>query len=148
MRNPRGAYEYAEEERAGARELHREYGLAPYDAAAHEAGTKKGSRRRAGVSAQDVQAKMQAVYGDEEIANLVCDNLYDRRQAGEEIPEGVESQLEVSYLSLVPFLISAVREQQRHIAALEEALGIADADADGTTESEKEQGGTADAAAG
>lgn len=146
VRNPRGAYEYTEEERAGARELHREYGLAPYDAAAHEAGTKKGSRRRAGVSAQDVQAKMQAVYGDEEIANLVCDNLYDRRQAGEEIPEGVESQLEVSYLSLVPFLISAVREQQRHIAALEEALGIADADADGTTESEKEQDGTADAA--
>ena len=38
------------EERAGAARLHKEYGLGPYDTAAHAAGTKKGSRRRAGLS--------------------------------------------------------------------------------------------------
>ena len=96
VRNPRGLYEYTEEEHAGAKELHRKYGLAPYDKAAHAAGTKKGSRRRAGLSAQDVQAKMEQVFGGE-IANLVCDSLHDLRAAGETIPEGVESQLHVGY---------------------------------------------------
>lgn len=121
VRNPRGAYEYTEEEQAGAARLHKEYGLGPYDKAAHAAGTKKGSRRRAGLSAQDVQQKMQEVFGAD-AANLVCDSLYDRRQAGEAIPEGVESQLEVSYLSFVPFLISAMRAQQARITVLEAAL--------------------------
>ncbi len=127
VRNPRGAYEYTEQERAGARTLHRMYGLAPYDKAAHAAGAKKGSRRRAGLSAQDVQAKAEAAFGCADFVNLVCDSLYDRRAAGEAIPEGVESQLEVSYLSLIPFMISALRAQQRRIAALEAAAGLGEA---------------------
>ncbi len=121
VRNPRGLYEYTEEEHAGAKELHRKYGLAPYDKEAHAAGTKKGSRRRAGLSAQDVQAKMEQVFGGE-IANLVCDSLHDLRAAGETIPEGVESQLHVGYTALVPFLVSALRAQQKRIAALEEKM--------------------------
>lgn len=136
VRNPRGLYEYTEEERAGAARLHKEYGLGPYDTAAHAAGTKKGSRRRAGLSAQDVQQKMRAVFGAD-VANLVCDSLYDRRQAGEAIPEGIESQLEVSYLSLVPFLISAMRAQQTRIAALETALATR-GEEDGAEESAAE----------
>ena len=76
---------------------------------------------------------MRAVFGAD-VANLVCDSLYDRRQAGEAIPEGVESQQEVSYLSLVPFLISAMRAQQTRIAALETALA-ARGEEDGAEES-------------
>ncbi len=122
VRNPRGSYEYPEEEQPGARALRRKYGLGPYDKAAHAAGGKKGSRRRAGVSAQDICACMEEGFGNTDCANLVCDSLYDRRQAGEEIPAGVESQLEVSYVSLIPFLISAMRAQQQRIRALEERL--------------------------
>ncbi len=95
------------------------YGLCGcYDTEEYAAGTKKGSRKRVGVSAQNVGAALCEVYGSSDYANLVNDNLHDV----ENIPEGVESQLTVAYANFVPFLIKAISELSSEIDALQERL--------------------------
>lgn len=93
------------------------YGLCPYDKKAHAAGTRKGKRIRAGVSAQNTLEALKEVYGDASYANLVNDSLFDFKP--EEIPEGVESQLTANYEGFVPFLVKAVQELAGRLERLE-----------------------------
>lgn len=93
------------------------YGMCEYDREAHEQGTKKGSRIRVGVSAQNIQQALIDVFGDSSYANLVNDNLFDCIH--DEIPEGVESQLSVNYEGFIPFLIKAVQELDARVKELE-----------------------------
>ncbi len=93
------------------------YGLCAYDRMEHGKGTKKGSRTRVGVSAQNVQHALKTIYGNESFANLVNNNLFDFDP--NEIPEGVESQLAVNYEGFIPFLIKAVQELAEKIEQLQ-----------------------------
>ena len=93
------------------------YGLCAYDKEAHEKGTKKGSRMRIGVSAQEVQKALKEVFGDSGYANLVNDNLFDLDRS--KIPDGVENQLSVNYEGFIPFLIKAVNEMCVRLERLE-----------------------------
>ncbi len=95
------------------------FGLCAYDKDAHAAGEKKGSRKRIGVLAQEVQHALEETYGNSSYVNLVNDNLFDF--SPEEIPDGVESQLAVNYEGFIPFLIKAVQELDARIRALEAA---------------------------
>ena len=96
------------------------YGLCTYDTEAHEAGTKKGSRMRGGVSAQEVQAALESVYGDSSYTDLVNDNLYDFDP--DEIPDDVESKLAVNYSGFIPYLIKAFQELEARVASNEESI--------------------------
>lgn len=84
------------------------FGLCEYDKEAHAKGTKKGSRVRVGVRAQEVLKALEETYGDSSYGNLVNDNFFDLNP--EDIPEGVENQLTVNYTGFIPFLIKAVQE--------------------------------------
>ncbi len=84
------------------------YGLCEYDKEAHAKGTKKGSRVRVGVRAQEVLKALEETYGNSSYGNLVDDNFFDLNL--EDIPEGVENQLTVNYTGFIPFLIKAVQE--------------------------------------
>lgn len=84
------------------------FGLCEYDREAHAKGTKKGSRVRVGVRAQEVLKALEETYGDSSYGNLVDDNFFDLNP--EDIPEGVENQLTVNYTGFIPFLIKAVQE--------------------------------------
>lgn len=117
FRNPRAAYIDTENLSETDAENRRKFGLCEYDREAHAAGEKKGARRRVGVSAQQVQEALEEVYGSSDYANIVNDNLYD--VAPEEIPNGVENQLTVSYEEFVPFLIKAVQELSSRVKELE-----------------------------
>lgn len=93
------------------------YGMCDYDKEAHAQGTKKGSRMRVGVSAQNIQQALIDVFGDSGYANLVNDNLFDYNP--DDIPDGVESQLAVNYEGFIPFLIKAVQELDARVKELE-----------------------------
>lgn len=93
------------------------YGMCTYDKDAHAAGTKKGTRVRVGVAAQEIQAALQKVYGDSSYANLVNDNFFDLDPA--DIPDGVENQLSVNYEGFIPFLIRAIQELDARLKELE-----------------------------
>jgi len=80
-----------------------------YDHEAHQRGTKKGQRKKVGVSAQQVQRVLEEMYGTDNHADIVNDDLYNRRLA-EDVPDDAESQLSVTYTEFVPFLIAAVQE--------------------------------------
>lgn len=116
-RNPRTAY-IAENLSEADEENRRKFGLCKYDIEAHALGEKKGSRKRIGVSAQQVQDALAEIYGSSSYANIVNDNLYDVDP--EEIPEGVENQLTVNYEGFIPFLIKAVQELSARVKELEE----------------------------
>ena len=105
------------------REKKAKYGLCAYDKEAHAKGTKKGSRIRIGVLAQDLQVALQEVYGDSSYANLVNDNLFDYDP--DTIPEDVESQLAVNYEGLIPFLVKAVQELAARVETLEGGVRVA-----------------------
>ena len=96
------------------------YGLCGYDREAHAKGTKKGSRIRVGVSAQETQRALEEVYGSSSYANLINDNLFDVDP--DEIPEGVENQLSANYEGFIPFLIKAVQELSGRLEAVEESM--------------------------
>lgn len=96
------------------------YGMCAYDKEAHAQGTKKGTRIRVGVSAQNTQKALREVYGDSSYANIVNDNLFDCDP--DTIPEGVENKLSISYESFIPFLIKAVQELDARVVELETEL--------------------------
>lgn len=96
------------------------YGICTYDKVEHSKGTKKGSRRRTGVSAQKVQQALEEVYGTSSYANLVNDNLFDYDK--DDIPEDVESQLSVNYEGFIPFLIKAIQELNQEIVGLKSEI--------------------------
>ena len=95
------------------------YGLPTcYDHDAYQEGTKKGERKRVGLSAQEIQQALVDTYGSVEFANIVNDNFFDL----EEQPTEAESQLSVAYQNLIPFLIKAVQELHTRIETLEEKV--------------------------
>lgn len=94
-------------------DLYRKYGMCEYDRMAHQQGTKKGSRRRIGLLAQETQQALLDVYGTDNYANIVNDNFYDRSTK-----PNVENKLTIAYSNLVPFLIGAIKEQQEQIDEL------------------------------
>lgn len=96
------------------------YGICNYDREAHISGTKKGSRQRVGVKAQQVQEALESVFGSSSYANLVNDNLFDYDK--NEIPEGIESQLSVNYEGFIPFLIKGIQELTTRIEFLERKM--------------------------
>lgn len=102
------------------RENRAKFGLGSYDREAHAAGALKGSRVRAGVLAQEVLAASADVYGDDSYFNIVNDNLHDFDP--EEIPEGVENQLGVSYSNFIPVIIKSIQEIDARLTRLEEAV--------------------------
>lgn len=107
------ADELTEEEQ----KLKAKYGLCDYDHEAHARGTKKGSRARVGVRAQQIQEALKEVYGDDSYANLVNDNFYDYTDEEKaDIP--VENQLGVTYENFIPFLIKAVQELSQEVKEL------------------------------
>ena len=95
-------------------ETFRTYGMCEYDRASHAAGTKKGERRRCGLLAQEVVEAMQSVYGTDNYANVVNDNFHDLTEK----PSDVENKYTLAYANLVPFLISAIKELNAKINAL------------------------------
>ena len=59
-----------------------------YDRKSHSQGTKKGGRRRVGLSAQEVRDKLIEHYGSDNYANVVNDNFVEFEERGLDIPEG------------------------------------------------------------
>lgn len=122
VRNPRTEYIPDEETRSEEdQELLNKYGLCSYDKEAHAAGTKKGERKRVGLSAQEVQQALEEVYGTADYANIVSDNFHDINKQRNPIPEGVENQLTVGYSEFVPFLIGAIKELKTQNEKLKES---------------------------
>ena len=99
-------------------EDYRKYGMCEYDKEAHARGDKKGTRRRSGLLAQEVIGVMQDVYGTDNYANIVNDNLYDLPNK----PENIENQYTLAYSNLIPFLIGAIKEQQVQIEELKKEI--------------------------
>lgn len=97
------------------REKKSKYGLCEYNTIAHKKGTKKGTRKRVGVLAQNVQQAMKEIYGSTSYANIVDDNFFDL----DDVPDDVENQLSVNYSGFVPFLIKAIQELSERLDALE-----------------------------
>ena len=95
-------------------ENYKKYGLCHYDTEKYLLGTKKGTRRRIGLIAQDVQEALKEVYGSDNYADIVNDNFYDLVKK----PDDVENQLTIAYQNIIPFLIGAIKELQTEIDQL------------------------------
>lgn len=86
------------------------YAFVNYDKEEWAKGTKKGTRRRVGVSAQNLQEKLQKYYQSDNYANIVDDNFHDfTDEERAAIPEGIENQLTVNYTGLIPFLVKSIQ---------------------------------------
>lgn len=96
------------------------YGMCEYDREAHARGDKKGERKRIGVKAQQIQQLLSDIFGSDNYANIVNDDHYDLRADGNEPP--VENHLTVTYERIIPFLIGAIREQQKQIDELRASI--------------------------
>lgn len=92
------------------------YGICSYNKEEYKLGTKKGSRKRVGVIAQQVQQALKEVYGDSSYANIIDDSLFD---IDEEIPDDIESKLSANYSAFIPFLIKAIQELDERLSKLE-----------------------------
>lgn len=110
------------DENGANNKLFKQYGMCEYDHKEHDKGTHKGSRRCIGLKAQQVQQKLVEIFGSDNYANIVNDNLYDVKAKGENPP--VENKLTMTYERLVPFLISAIQEQEKRIEELEKKLKL------------------------
>lgn len=106
VRNPRTSYIDSEHLTEEELEAYGKYGLTNYDKKAHAAAELKGSRKRAGFLAQDVQKAMYSVYGSTDYINIVNDNFYDLKDK----PEDIENRLSMCYNSLIPLMIGAIQE--------------------------------------
>ena len=93
-----------------------------YDRESHSQGTKKGERRRIGLSAQEVRDKLIEHYGSDNYANVVNDNFVEFEERELDVPEGLENKLTMSYETMVPFLIKAIQEQQEQIEELKQKI--------------------------
>lgn len=96
------------------------YGMCHYDKEAHAAGTKKGSRKRVGLSAQEVVKALIDIYGTSDYANLVNDNFHDIPE--NERPTDIENQLTVSYSEFIPFLIGCIKELDQKCQVLQQQI--------------------------
>lgn len=101
-------------------QVYMRYGMCEYDREAHARGDKKGERKRIGVKAQQIQELLLDIFGSDNYANIVNDDHYDLRAEGNEPP--VENHLTVTYERMIPFLIGAIREQQKQIDELRASI--------------------------
>ena len=92
----------------------KKYGMCDYDKKAHEAGEKKGTRRRSGLLAQEVLRTISEVYGTDNYANIVNDDFYDLTEK----PDNIENQYTIAYEALIPFLIGAIKELKAEVDKL------------------------------
>ena len=116
-KNSRDLYLYGEDNLSEEElEIRRKYGLYKYDREAHEKGEKKNGKRRCGLLAQEVYDAMAEVYGDGGFGAVVNDNFHDLKEPP---PDGVENQLSIAYLNLVPFLVEAVQDLSERFKRLE-----------------------------
>lgn len=84
-----------------------------YDIEAHERGDKKGTRRRAGVKAQEVYALLKEIYNTDNYADIVDNSNYDN-------PDDEHfDRYFVRYETFIPFLIASIQEQDKKIKNLE-----------------------------
>ena len=84
-----------------------------YDIEAHERGDKKGTRRRAGVKAQEVYALLKEIYNTDNYADIVDNSNYDN-------PDDEHfDRYFVRYETFIPFLIASIQEQDKKIKKLE-----------------------------
>lgn len=91
--------------------VYNKYGMCKYDKKAHEQGTLKDTRQRVGFLAQELQTSLQEYYGTDSYADIVSDNFYDfTDEEKAAVPEGVENQLSVNYVAIIPFLTKAIQE--------------------------------------
>lgn len=102
-------------------QVYMRYGMCEYDREAHARGDKKGERKRIGVKAQQIQELLLDIFGSDNYANIVNDDHYDLRADGNAPP--VENHLTVTYERLIPFLIGAIKEQQKQITELQTQIG-------------------------
>lgn len=120
VRNDRDKYISEEQKET---ETYKDYLMVEdYDRESHSQGTKKGGRRRVGLSAQEVRKKIIEHYGSDNYANVVNDNFVEFEERGLNIPEGLENKLTMSYETMVPFLIKAIQEQQEQIEELKNKI--------------------------
>ncbi len=89
------------------------YPLLNYNRNEHSRGTRKGSRKRVGFSAQQVQEVMLDLFGTDNYGDIVNDSLY-----GVEAPEGLESKKTMAYSNIIPFLVGAIQELTKEIETL------------------------------
>lgn len=116
-RNPREIYVDKKAMSKEEQDKNDMFSLYGYDKEAHTVAAKKGTRNRIGVSAQQVQEALEAVYGDASYANIVNDNFHDLDP--ETIPDGLENRLTVNYEGFIPFLIKAIQELSAKVKELE-----------------------------
>lgn len=110
-----------------------------YDVEEHKKATNKGKRGRVGVKAQQVYKNLRAIFGSDNYANLVDDDLYDL----DEVPSDRESKLTVAYGNFVPLLIGSIKELsklvsnlQKEVDSLKEELNSRDSDVGDTQTTE------------
>jgi hypothetical protein len=115
VRNPRTEYEYEQ-----SSEKKRKYGLGDYDKEAHARGDKKGTRKRVGFSAQQIEQLIKDIFDTDNYADIVYDNFYDLTEK----PQDAESQKTVAYEKLIPFLVAAIKEQQKQIDELRQSIEL------------------------
>lgn len=111
--NPRDRYR---KDNFNESDLFDKYGYIDYDKEEHGKGTKAGERKRLGFIAQEVQETLKDVYGEEgeNFACLINDDYYGY----EDLPEEVENHLTMDYVSLVPFLVGAIKELKTEVDEL------------------------------
>lgn len=104
--NPRERYKVEGEPTGNVGKIEGSY----YDKDAHANGDKANSRRKIGVSAQQVKQALIDIYGTDDYGDFVYDNQYDERDKTDD-----ENKLSVNYTAFVPVLIEVVKQQQEQI---------------------------------
>lgn len=82
-----------------------------FDEVSYLAGTKKHNRRQAGFIAQDTYQSMINIFQDDNYADIVDYSKYD-------YPDIEEDQYYMAKEALIPFLVEAIKEQQKQIEEL------------------------------
>lgn len=95
------------------------YGICSYDKESYNEGTLKGTRRRTGIIAQELQEKLLKHYKTDNYADVVNDNFYDfTDEEKAAVPEDIENQLSVNYTAIIPFLTKALQELMVEVVQL------------------------------
>jgi hypothetical protein len=125
VNNARGRYDNEECRKKNIEESTRyeATGFSEYDRESHRKGTKKGTRKRVGLIAQQVQNTLMEIYGTDNYADIVHDTLYDTHKKNIKVSEKFESQKFITYQNFIPFLIGAVQELTKENKAIREDLG-------------------------
>lgn len=89
-----------------------------FDEESYNKGLLKGDRRIAGFKAQDVYNALKETYNDDNYAKVVDYNKYNKDTASDDELD----KYFLTYDALIPFLVDAIKEQQKEIAILKEKI--------------------------